>query len=127
MKKKILLIFSLLVVLAVVGYQFIYHSHRDIATEEAAFSVSGDALIKEFVADENASNAKYLDKSVAIKGKITNVDALNNTFVLDEKVFAIVQEKNEAKVGDVVTVKGRLIGFDSLLEEIKLDQCTIQK
>lgn len=127
MKKKILLIFLLLVVLAIVGYQFIYHSHRDIATEKVAFSTTGETLIKEFIADENSSNAKYLDKSVAIKGKITNVDVQNNTIVIDEKVFAIVQEKNEAKVGDEVTVKGRLIGFDSLLEEIKLDQCTIQK
>jgi hypothetical protein len=31
------------------------------------------------------------------------------------------------KVNDSVTVKGRCIGFDDLLEEIKLDQCTIKK
>jgi hypothetical protein len=32
---------------------------------------------------------------------------------------------SKLKVNDTIVVKGRCIGYDDLLEEIKLDQCSI--
>lgn len=124
--KKIVFTILILIVGLFVAYKYLYHEHRDIATETAAFSVSVNQLLKEFTEDETKANSKYLDKSIVIKGKITSVDAANKTIVLDEKVFVILTNSPEVKLNTEVSVQGRLIGYDSLLEEIKLDQAQIK-
>lgn len=125
MNKK-LIIFVVLLLGLYLGYRYIYHDHRDIANEDAAFSISVKKLIKEFESDETKANAKYLDKSVLITGKITSVDMSTKTIVIDEKVFAILSQTTDVKVDSNISVQGRLIGYDSLLGEIKLDQSTIK-
>lgn len=124
--KKIIVGLLIVLIALFIGYKFIYHEHRDIANEKAAFTVSVPQLLKEFVADETKANAKYLDKSITVKGKITSIDMANKTIVVDEKVFAILTISNDVKVGSEVSVQGRLIGYDSLLEEIKIDQAQIK-
>lgn len=125
MNKK-LIIFVVLVIGIYLGYKYLYHDHRDIAKEDAAFSLSVKELVKEFEADETKATAKYLDKSVLITGKVTSVDLPSKTIVIDEKVFAIMSQTTDVKVGSNTSVQGRLIGFDSLLGEIKLDQSTLK-
>lgn len=125
MKKAVITIFILIVGLFL-GYKYLYHEHRDISTETAAFSVSVNQLLKEFTEDETKANSKYLDKSIVIKGKVTSVDSPNKTIVLDEKVFVILTNSQEVKLHSEISVQGRLIGYDSLLEEIKLDQAQIK-
>lgn len=125
MKKK-LLIFIVLLVGVYFGYRYLYHDHRDIASEEASFTLTVDNLLKEFETDETKANAKYLDKPVLINGKVTSVDLPAKTIVLDEKVFVLFSKTTEVKQGATLSVQGRLIGYDSLLGEIKLDQATIK-
>lgn len=103
MRKKILIALVCILVLAFVGYKYIYKSHRDISAEPVSYSVSVDDIYINFQANEQSANAKYLDKTIEIYGKITNL-ALQN----------------------VVALKGRLTGFDDLLGEIQMDQCTIK-
>ena len=124
--KKIIIVLFILIVVSFVGYKYLYHEHRDIATETAAFSVTVNDLLKEFTEDENKANSKYLDKSIVIKGKVTSVDNPNKTIVLDEKVFIILTIPQKVNLNTEVSVQGRLIGYDSLLEEIKLDQSQIK-
>jgi hypothetical protein len=76
--------------------------------------------------DEAKANLKYLDKSIQITGKVTNVDIANKTIVLDEKVFVLLKDANVVKLNETILVKGRVIGYDSLLEEIKIDQAEIK-
>ena len=125
MKKK-LLIFIVLLVGIYFGYRYLYHDHRDIANEEAAFTLTVDNLLKEFETDETKANAKYLDKPVLIKGKVTSVDLPAKTIVLDEKVFVLFGKPTDVQKGVSVSVQGRLMGYDSLLGEIKLDQAIIK-
>lgn len=124
--KKIILFLLIIIVGLFIAYKYLYHEHRNIANEEAAFTISVNDLLKDFVADESKANAKYLDKSITIKGKITNVDSSNKTIVLNEKVFIILDAFKDVKLTEEVSVQGRLIGYDSLLEEIKLDQAQIK-
>jgi hypothetical protein len=124
--RKIVIGIVVLILGLVLGYKYLYHDHRDISTEKAAFSVSVSQILKEFVADEAKSNLKYLDKSITVKGKITNIDNVNKSIVLDEKVFVILTNSIHVKLNEEVVVQGRLIGYDSLLEEIKLDQAQIK-
>ena len=124
--RKIVIGFVAIILVLFIGYKYLYHEHRDISSEEAAFSVSVNELLKEFTEDETKANLKYLDKSIVIKGKVTSVDIPNKTIVLDEKVFVQLTNSPKVKSNTEVSVQGRVIGYDSLLEEIKLDQAQIK-
>lgn len=124
--KKIVISSLVLILVLFLGYKYLYHEHRDIATEKAAFSVTVNQILKEFVADETNANAKYLDKSITVKGKITTIDSVTNSVVLDEKVFVLFTNSANVKLNENIVVQGRLIGYDSLLEEIKIDQAQIK-
>lgn len=82
--------------------------------------------MQDFSVDESKANFKYLDKTVAVKGKITSIDALNKTIIIDEKVFILLKKISDVKQNEVITIQGRVIGYDSLLEEIKIDQAEIK-
>ena len=119
---------GLLIFLAIlfVSYKYLYHEHRDISNEKAIFSVTAAEILQDFLLDESKANLKYLDKSITISGKITNIDSKNNTIVIDEKVFVLLKKITVVKQSEVIIVQGRVIGYDSLLEEIKLDQAEIK-
>ena len=108
------------------SYNYLYHEHRDISNEKAVFSITGTKILQDFSVDESKANFKYLDKTVAVKGKITSIDALNKTIIIDEKVFVLLKKTAEVKQNEVITIQGRVIGYDSLLEEIKIDQAEIK-
>ena len=127
MKKNIILIVLILSTSLFFLYRYIYKGHRDIASEKQTFSLLVQDLKNEYQENDSLANSKYLDKTIAIKGKITSIDSVNNSIVLDETVAAtgkdLVNKTN--KVNDVVVIKGRFIGYDELFEEFKLDDCTL--
>ena len=68
------------------------------------------------------ANTKYLEKAVAVKGIVAEVN--NNVITLDNGIVCTLQTTNTAiKKDQVVTIKGRVLGYDDLMGEIKLDQC----
>lgn len=124
MKKKLLILALILIVAGYFGYNYIYQDHRNIETEKAEFTIDATSLVAEF--SENLSNAetKYLNKTIQITGKITEL--ANNELTISEGVFCTFNAGNfntTFKLNDTVTIKGRCIGFDDLLEIVKLDQC----
>jgi hypothetical protein len=124
--KKIATGLLIFLVILFVSYKYLYHEHRDISNEKAIFSVTAPEILQDFLLDESKANLKYLDKSITISGKITNIDSKNNTIVIDEKVFVLLKKITVVKQSEVIIVQGRVIGYDSLLEEIKLDQAEIK-
>lgn len=124
--KKITIIIVILLVLGFFGYKYVYHSHKDIENANSDFSISVTQLISEYATNETEANTKYLDKVISVKGKVTQVDQATKTIVIDEKATLIFNEFKNVQVGESVTVKGRFLGYDELLEEIKLDQCSFE-
>jgi hypothetical protein len=124
--KKIVAGFLILIFGLFITYKYLYHNHRDISSEKSFYTITVKDLLKEFLANESSANKKYLDKAITIKGKITSIDAKNITIVIDEKVFVILSELSKIALNSDVSVQGRLIGYDSLLEEIKIDQAKIK-
>jgi len=102
-----------------------YKSHRDISKEKAAFTMKSSELIKEYTTNLTAATATYLDKTIQLKGLVTGVD--DESFILNEVVICYTDSLTlvSVKSNSIITVKGRNIGFDELLENIKLDQVTI--
>jgi len=59
-------------------------------------------------------------------GDVTNVS--DSTAVVNGNVFCQFSgEKITFKVGESVTIKGRFIGYDDLMEEVKMDKCILKK
>ena len=124
--KKVAVGLLVIIVIVFLSYSYLYQDHRDISSEKAVFSIAGTKILKEFSIDESKANLKYLDKTIAIKGKITSIDALNNTIVMDDKVFVLLKKTSDVKQNEVISIQGRVLGYDSLLEEIKIDQAEIK-
>ncbi|MES2410454.1 MAG: hypothetical protein V4535_03320 [Bacteroidota bacterium] len=128
MKKKLFYILLLLIVVVFGIYKYMYKSHRDIATEDAAFSKTVSEVFQAFTTNDSLANKTYLDKTISVKGKITNIDLSSKIITVDEKLSARFTNKisDNIKLQDSITLKGRLVGYDDLLEEIQMDQCTIE-
>lgn len=127
MKKKILILFSLLIIVSISIYFYMYKEHRNIANETSEYVISVENFDKEFAENDSLANFKYLDKTVEIKGKITAIEPENKALIIDKKVFATFNNvfPNDLTIGKVLTVKGRFVGYDDLLEQYKIDQITI--
>jgi hypothetical protein len=122
MRKWIIIILSL-IVFGIIGYNYIYQDHRDIGSEKPAFTISSEQILEEFQINSIDAEAKYLDKTIEVFGTITKIQ--NQTLVLDNAVFCQFQNQlnSNLQISQSITLKGRFLGFDDLLEEIKLDQC----
>ena len=127
-KYKILLLLIVILIVGYLIYSYIYKDHRDIASEKGSYLVTANALHDEFKANEKNANAKYLDKTISVYGKITTIDEAENAIIIDDKMFAIFKDKIPAnlQVLSNVKIKGRFIGYDDLLEELKMDQCVLE-
>jgi flagellar basal body-associated protein FliL len=112
-----------IIILAIAGYYYVMHGGaRNVSNEETAFTISSKNISDEFATNVDASNKKYLDKAIAITGIVTNVNG--KEVILDNSIICNLKEVDATIQKDQkVTLKGRLVGYDDLIGEIKLDQC----
>ena len=125
--KKSFIVFISLSLIGFLVYKFIYKSHRKISEEVADHKVSVSEIHQEFITNDSLAYAKYLDNTIEVYGKITDIDTLGNLLVLDEKVVIMLLNKQDViqKYGQNIKVKGRFIGYDDLLDELKIDQAIL--
>lgn len=126
MKRKIAsLIFLIAVVTGFFTYNYIYKEHRNIAKEEALFFDKAMNFHSDFVLNSDEFNTKYLDKVIKIEGEITEFD--NISLVLDKKIYVVFNDslKPQIDINDFAIIKGRFVGYDDLLEVLKIDQATV--
>lgn len=125
MKKKILL-FVFTLCLFFLGYNYLFPDHRTINQEEALFNVEASILFDEFIDNSKQAEYKYLNQTITVSGVITSFNPEN--IMINNKIFCKFDNiMNKININDSIVVKGRCIGYDELLEEIKLDQCSIVK
>lgn len=125
MKKKLLIFLIIFISGGFLLYNYIYKNHRDIASEKESFALSVADLKHGFSQNDSLANAKYLDKTIVIYGKISSIDLSTNSISVDNSLSATLKEKPVGlKVNDSIQLKGRFIGYDDLLEEFKMDECT---
>jgi len=126
MSKKLKIIVLSILVIGLTGftvYNYVmYGGARNLSTEETAFVVSSKNISAEFSENIGASNKKYLEKAVAIKGTIT---AVNDTeVIIDNSIICNFKKIDSSiKKDQIVIIKGRVVGYDDLMGELKLDQC----
>lgn len=128
MSKKLKIIsFSILTIVLIgfAGYRYIMHGgERNLSTEDAVFTVTSKSILNEFVTNTEVANKKYLEKAVAITGTITQNNQKDIT--IDNSIICSLKNPDATlKKDQQITVKGRVVGYDDLMGELKLDQCFV--
>jgi len=129
MKKRKLYILGALLIGAVITAALVYNvvfnaKHRVIADEKVDFVLPAEALQESFTINEQEAVVKYLDRVIQLSGKVTEVD--ETSVVLDERVQVNFSQEARTtfQTGQQLTVKGRCVGFDELLLQVKIDQAS---
>lgn len=128
MNKKVTFLIGLIVIVALgyFGYNYIMTGGaRDIQTEKSEYTKTATDIFTEFSNNSEIATKKYLNKTVQVSGKVTTIG--EDVITLDEKVFCQLQVSKSVAVGSQIIIKGRVTGYDDLLDELKLDLCLIVK
>ena len=125
-RNKIAIIVVLIAIAAYFGYNYIMTSGaRNLQTEKPEFTTSAKTIYGEFSTNSDVATKKYLNKAIQLSGVVTNTK--DSVITLEEKVSCQFQLIPSLLIGEKVTIKGRVTGYDDLLGEVKLDQCVIAK
>lgn len=121
MKKKYIYFVLLILIAGALGvYKYTYKPHKDIQKTSAEFVLEATELLQYFSEDATASSEKYLNTVITVNGEITEKD--NESVLLSNAVLCYFLD-SIPETNTQVRVKGRCIGYDELLETVKLDQC----
>lgn len=98
---------------------------RIIANEKAAFLIPADELQYFFANNEETASQKYMDKVLEVSGEVTEIEG--KSVVLDNRVLVnfLTDTGNGLREGEELVIKGRCVGFDELLLQVKIDQAEI--
>ena len=130
MKKSRVIAMMLLSILLAAG-SFLYYQfnkpHRDFAAEEAAYTLSAEGLVKAYKQDPSLSDSLYVDQLVAVSGEISELK--ENALLLSPGIYLSLDSTQSMKalqVGQQVSLVGRVLSYDPLFEEVKMDNARIQ-
>lgn len=126
MNKKFRTIVLSIIVIGLIAFSafnyVMYGGARNLSSEETAFTVSSKKIANEFATNTDISNKKYLEKAVVITGKITNIKGTE--VIIDNSIVCTLNQQDASiKKDQTITLKGRVVGYDDLMGEVKLDQC----
>lgn len=124
MRKK-LIFFLAIFIIGFVCYKYIYQKHRNISTEKPEFVITSTDIATQFSKNISESEKKYLNKTIEVSGTISEINSRDLT--LNNAVFCQFSDpiNSSKEIRSEIKIKGRVIGYDDLLEQVKLDQCTI--
>ncbi|WP_350284463.1 hypothetical protein [uncultured Croceitalea sp.] len=119
-----------LIAVAIVGffsYKYMYKPHRNVAEEQVTAALSATELQGTF-ANSNGTLNIFSDKIIEVNGSITDMEQ-STTVIIDDKVQIDFDNKEKMdrtlSKGNNITIKGRCVGYDDLLEIVKVDQAIL--
>jgi len=127
-KNKILLLFAFCaVIIGSILFFYVYKGHRDISQESAKFTITVIQLHEQFQVNDSLANATYADQTIVVSGLVTSIDSETNAITLDDKLYLTfnINENLNLQSNQSVKIKGRFVGYDDLMEELKMDQCIL--
>ncbi|CAL2089993.1 hypothetical protein [Tenacibaculum sp. 190524A05c] len=121
-KNKKLILVSIIVLAGFFTYNYVFQEAETTEDIEVVFTGSSKDLISKI-----NEGTTYTSKAVLIEGKISTIN--DEGIVIDESVFCQFtnpETVQQLKQNQSVKVKGIIIGYDDLLNELKLNQCIIK-
>lgn len=131
MKKAVISLLLIGVIGLAIGYYQWNKPKEDMASSKAEATVEAGALLKEYAADEDAANTKYLGKTIAVSGQVkeSSTDAGTVKVMLDTGqdfgVYCTLDSltrhaRTSFPVGENITLKGKC---DGLNLDVQLSRC----
>lgn len=132
MKRLLYLLAIVAVVGGSIGYYLWNKPQKNMQAAKADLTVDAAALFKEFSTDETAANAKYLDKTVAVSGKVkettktddgtvkVNLETGDSFGVLCELDPLSKHPRTDFAEGETVVFKGLCTGINF---DVQLTRC----
>ena len=115
------------VVIAITAFIVYRHAMQPpttIESKEVDFTGSSDTFLAEIQKDIST----WQDNVVVLTGIKYSVDENGITFEQIESIVSLEKMSTPLiKEYQEIRLKGRVIGYDDLLDELKLDQCIIQQ
>ncbi len=121
-KSVLLLVVFCVIVLGRAVYKYVYHEHVNVEETQADYMISAKDLAAEFSQNQEEASKKYLEAIVTVVGTISEIDS--EGILLNDAVFCYFTEVISEQQAKEVHIKGRCIGYDELLEVVKIDQCS---
>ncbi|WP_348718856.1 hypothetical protein [Tenacibaculum sp. 190130A14a] len=108
---------------AFTAYTYVYKPHKTIEELNSSYKGSSEDFLEKASSNFNEWNSKVVE----LTGKITGLDSegitLNNQIFCQFKTPTLITTLN---LNQNITIKGHVIGYDDLLEELKLNQCILK-
>jgi len=111
---------------AYLGYSYAYKPHTAITDMEVTFEGSAMDFLEKI--KENPESWTQGEKVIKLTGLITAKD--EKGISLNESIYFQLEEgtsTDELSENQKIQILGRIIGYDDLLEELKLDKAIIVK
>ena len=132
-KKKYWTIFRFFLPLSIIGLIIIYNTynkpHKDFDKSPFEVTIESRELISLYQDNTDNANTRFLNKILLVIGTITNIET--NIIILDNGIVCTLDPSQiiteEIKINNKASVKGRCIGYDDLLEEVRIDHSFIMK
>lgn len=129
--KKILIgftLFSAIVIVAIVYFSF-NKPHKNFVKAPLDYTIQSTELFQKYQVDVSNANTSFLDKILLIKGTIKEISS--NMIILDGNIVCSFNPPQtidpKLKLTDKISIKGRCIGYDDLLEEVRIDNCSLMQ
>lgn len=118
------------------GYAYyLYHKPvQSLANTKADLSIDAIDILTQYASDELAADAKYLNKIISVKGKVSKIEKSDSSFT---KIYLFGNESGnvicemekasnevDVKEGELVAIKGLCTGY---LMDIVLTKSSIEK
>jgi len=124
--RKWIVVLAIIFLAATGSYLYLFREHRDIKNEKPELIITSALIISEFIQEPSKSEQKYLNKTIQVSGIIKEINPRG--LLLSDGIYCTINDSlahSSLNIETQITIKGRVIGFDDLLEQIKLDQCFI--
>jgi len=124
--RKWIVVLAIIFLAAAGSYLYLFREHRDIKNEKPELIITSALIISEFIQEPSKSEQKYLNKTIQVSGIIKEINPRG--LLLSDGIYYTLNDSlahSSLNIETQITIKGRVIGFDDLLEQIKLDQCFI--
>jgi hypothetical protein len=126
--KIIKLISVVLIILLMAGislYKYTYQEHKNIESSNVDFKITALELSLHFGVDAEKASEKYVNKVIVVSGDVSELNSVS--VMLNSVVLCYFMNGTEQVKQGALIIKGRCIGYDDLLEVVKLDQCSFEK
>lgn len=128
MKNKTVLLGLVLSLVAAGSYFYYQRSDSSLPHQTPDYALDKATLSKAYQANDSLAEQKYVNRIIEYTGQVTRVIPQSHSIDVDDNMVAIFLDSiipKEVQAQKKVTLKGRYLGYDSMMDEYQMDQVSL--